>query len=654
MNTVNNIIPEKDALFKLKIIPPIGAKLTKLEVKFEEPEGLDLFCCKIAVKSYTGYLSTEDISKDEAVKKLAPLFRYWIAEGQTVTLEGSGARDQFFVNSAACSQIGSTATALMVQRLLGADAADARAVDALDGEKLIRTEDEMKTFFQICRHTLPKNLQQWMRNEIGELESTASVTQKRQAISLMSKVASIDWSPKKLNLPPTAEVRKILDAELYGMEEAKQRVLELVAFIRRSEGVIPPQGLLLVGCPGVGKTHLLKVLATVLGLPFTELNFSTTEPESIKGSSRVYENARESALFRAFYAARSATVVLYVEEVDKAIQTSIHNNNPTETLLAILSHDGFFENMLEPTIPCAGVLSVCTANDPTVLTEQFRRRLLEVNVPGYSPDEKRAIWDSYIFPKQLASGRVSSFELQLTPDAKELIFSSYALSPGARDLNTIAQRLVGNYAVSVEEGRSHHLYTAEDLVALLGPARKAERRLPMLPGMAKAAYILNGNVRTALIEVSVRDGEGTFSTPGIFSVYQREYLRAAYEAFCAACLEDLSDINITVFSPDPVAEAQTNYLTAAAVCAMWSAVTGIPLNHQAIAFFGGVDVLGNLYSDISESVVPLLNALACHGVKTLYTPPGIDALLHGKLSDKCNIEIIETPSIETMLTLLRR
>ena len=358
---LNNETTFSDALFRLKLVPPTGLKFDKLTVKFEEP-GFDVFCCDIACKSYVGKLSTEDISTDVETQKLAPLFRSWISDNQTVELQGTSSEQYFYVRSAYTSKLSAATTALLVQRLLEADANAASSVDNLDGEKLIRTEAEVRAFYQICGHTLPPNLRRWMRDELNYIQTASSVIQKQQAICITSKVASIDWRTKILKVPSPAEVQAILDEELFGMEDVKMQILELVAYIRHSGGKIPPKGLILVGVPGAGKTHILRLLARILGMPFAELDFSTTEADSIKGSVRIYENARESSLFRAYYSARSSTVMLYIEEIDKAILTA-REGNPTEVLLSIFSHDGLFDNMLETKIPCTNVLSVCTAND---------------------------------------------------------------------------------------------------------------------------------------------------------------------------------------------------------------------------------------------------------------------------------------------------
>ena len=146
------------------------------------------------------------------------------------------------------------------------------------------------------------------------------------------------------------EARRILDEELYGMEQVKQRIIETVIQINRTH-TLPAYGILLVGPAGTGKSQIAYAVARILKLPWTTLDMSSiNDPEQLTGSSRVYANAKPGIIMEAFSMAGESNLVFIINELDKAASGK-GNGNPADVLLTLLDNLGFTDNYMECMIP---------------------------------------------------------------------------------------------------------------------------------------------------------------------------------------------------------------------------------------------------------------------------------------------------------------
>lgn len=638
-------------LFSLEVIPPTGIELpTEFEVKFENRFGL--YCCLLKSNAYSGYLRTAKVIEDETVGKLAPLFDYWVEE-EKVNLTGWYVQDRFYVKTASTSHLNAMQTEFFIHRLLSQGVSCSNIKLPCESLRPLKDVAGLNLFYRVLGHTLPEGLYNWFGDELENISRDMGHTQISQSIRVLSMVAAIDWSAKSGSvLTPSVEaVRAALDSELYGMDSVKEQLCEIVAIVNRSK-TIPKWGILLVGPPGIGKTRIANVFANSFGLPMFSIDFSSVrDEEGLSGTFRIYENSRSGCIINAMYNARTSRMLMLFNEIDKI--GSSHKTgagDPTTVLLSLLDRMGLWENFLETVVPTDNIFAIATANDISKLSKPLLDRFIVVSLPAYTPDEKRVIWEKISHPKMLALADVAPSEFTLTEQAKQLVFSEYAVEPGVRDLERISHRIIGHYCKSDAEHAPHRSYTDKDVRQLLGPSKVVQRSFMERPGQINTAYLHDGKAVHFLVEASVRKGNGKFQVLGIKSEQQQAYCEIAYEAFRSACPDDLSGVDVTVFSPHSLPDTSSNYIGCAVYAAIHSALCDASFDPACTMFLGGVDLFGNIYLDEND-IVPLLNTLPYRKVKTLFAPSGTSNLIHGTVDARCSINIVEAPDARLLMTL---
>ncbi len=648
-NEKMNMVMGTDVLFALEVIPPTGITLPGIiEAIFQH--NYDRYYCDLSERAYNGHLRTPAISKDETVKKLAPIFDFWIGE-KKITLTGKYVQNYFCVQSACSSNLDAAKTEMFIRRLLKYDNAEARNNALLRPSRPLRDYNELLAFYRVLGHTLPPDLYEWFGNELDTMRSSRSSTIRDHSIQASAMVAAIDWKTTEMNTPAIDTVRQELDAELYGMEAIKEQLCEVVSMVNRSK-TVPKWGLLLAGPPGVGKTAIAQVFAHAFGLPFARIDFSALQDaEGLTGSFRIYENARAGYIFNTLFYARSASVLLLCNEIDKITESRRSGiGNPSDVLLSLLDRTGYWDNYVEATVPTDGIFTIATANDLSKLSKPLLDRFIIVNIPAYTPEEKRVIWERFAHPKVLAAADVAPSEFVLTEQAKQLVISEYAVEPGARDLEKISQRIVGHYCKSEAEHSPHRRYSDKDIQTLLGPSKVVRRSFIERPGQISTAYLRDGKAEFFLIEASVRKGEGKFQVLGMTSEQQKAYCEVAYEAFRSTYTDDLSKVDITLFSPHPLPDMRENYIGCATFAAIYSALCEVSFDPSKTLFLGGVDLYSNIFWD-ENNIIPLLNALPYRQVKTLFAPNGTSKLIQGEVDARCSVNIVEASDARLLMTL---
>lgn len=522
----------------------------------------------------------------------------------------------------------------------------------------MHSEEEYETFIEICGSRLPA----WVLNAYQKNKRIAnrpgfmsSSEDKRHARRAQELLLNIDWLPHTVNIPTVEESRTILDKSFFGLDEVKTRVEEVVAQIRRT-GTLPKWGILLHGPAGTGKTSVAKAIAQMLKLGIIQMDMSSLgdDPDEISGSSRIYGNARAGMLLESMFSIRSSNAVLLANEIDKAAEGR-SGRCAADILLTILDKTGFYENFLEEVIPTDNLLCIGTCNDLSKISKPLRDRFLVIDIPGYSPAEKKVIFSDYVFPIAMEKANISSSQLRVDEDAIDLLVSEYAVEPGARDLEQYAERFVGDYCRHADDNMAHakRTYTVEDVKELFGPGRAVVRNFAINPGEVNAAFYHDGKAHFFLMEASVTPGSGKFEVLGPIGKIQEEYCKVAY--WCvrnttnvSAC--DLSKHDVTVFVPQPIPEGTDNHVGLACYAAICSKILNRNLAIKDICFVGGCDLNGSLYFD-ENNLTPLLRAMKNRGVSTLYAPIGTNRLVDAKVNCDCQVTVIEGIDATTLFSL---
>ena len=330
------------------------------------------------------------------------------------------------------------------------------------------TLPEIVNYMECCADTLPANIRQWARkNIITAGQEGGNKDEKRHAQRALSMMLQVRWRSSYFDPIDPDEARRILDEELYGLEKVKQRVIETIIQINRTH-TLPSYGLLLAGPAGTGKSQIAYAVARILKIPSAIFDMSTVrDPEALTGTPRIYTNARPGRIMEAFTLTGSSNIVFVINELDKADHEG-QSGNPADTLLTLLDNLGFTDNYMECQIPTQGVYPIATANDKDRISEPLITRFAVIDIPDYTPQEKRIIFRDYSLPKVLRHMGMSQEECRITPDAVDSIVDLYRERPGCRDLEQAAEHLAAHALFEIETGGARHVeYDAQKARALL-------------------------------------------------------------------------------------------------------------------------------------------------------------------------------------------
>ena len=342
----------------------------------------------------------------------------------------------------------------MIERLLASDAPSEEAVDeekeeAGDSMKLTSIQS-ISDFINCAGRTLPDNIRLWARRNLAVARShEVSQEERRHAQHALSIMMNIQWKSNYFEAIDPVEARRILDEELYGMESVKQRIIETIIQINRTH-TLPAYGLLLIGPAGTGKSQIAYAVARILKLPWTTLDMSSiNDPEQLTGSSRIYANSKPGIIMEAFSMAGESNLVFIINELDKAASGK-GNGNPADVLLTLLDNLGFTDNYMECMIPTSGVYPIATANDKNQISAPLMSRFAVIEIPDYTPEEKKIIFSQYALPKVLKRLGMNENECVLAGDALEAIMEIYAETSGIRDLEQAAEHLAAHALYQIE------------------------------------------------------------------------------------------------------------------------------------------------------------------------------------------------------------
>lgn len=360
----------------------------------------------------------------------------------------------------------------MIERLFASDAPSREQPTEEEeeaGDSMRLTSIQSITDFMNCAgRTLPDNIRLWARRNLAVAKSNeVSAEERRHAQHALSIMMNIQWKSNYFQAIDPEEARRILDEELYGMESVKQRIIETIIQINRTH-TLPAYGLLLIGPAGTGKSQIAYAVARILKMPWTTLDMSSiNDPEQLTGSSRIYANAKPGIIMEAFSMAGESNLVFIINELDKAASGK-GNGNPADVLLTLLDNLGFTDNYIECMIPTVGVYPIATANDKSQISAPLMSRFAVIEIPDYTPEEKKVIFSKYALPKVLKRIGMKEQECVLTDDGLEAVIDLHRNTSGIRDLEQAAEHIAANALYQIEVDRvTSVVFDGEKVKALL-------------------------------------------------------------------------------------------------------------------------------------------------------------------------------------------
>ena len=342
----------------------------------------------------------------------------------------------------------------MIERLFASSA----PADEIEDEELDEDGDSMKltslqsiTDFMTCAgKTLPDNIRLWARRNLAVARShEVTPEERRHAQRALSIMMNVQWKNNYFESIDPVAARKILDEELYGMERVKQRIIETIIQINRTH-TLPAYGLLLIGPAGTGKSQIAYAVARILNLPWTTLDMSSiNDPEQLTGSSRIYSNAKPGIIMDAFSMAGTSNLVFIINELDKAASGK-GNGNPADVLLTLLDNLGFTDNYMECMVPTVGVYPIATANEKDQISAPLMSRFAVIEIPDYTPDEKKIIFSKFALPKVLKRMGLDESECVITNEGLDAVIEKFSNTSGIRDLEQAAEHMAANALYQIE------------------------------------------------------------------------------------------------------------------------------------------------------------------------------------------------------------
>lgn len=344
-------------------------------------------------------------------------------------------------------------------------------------------------------------------------------------------MVSLPWSVKSEDNLDLKRAERILNEDHYGLEKAKERILEYLAVCKLTRKMKGPI-LCFVGPPGVGKTSLGKSIARAIGRKFVRMSLGGVRDEAeIRGHRRTYIGSLPGRILQSMRKAKSKNPVFLLDEVDKI--GADFRGDPAAALLEVLDPEQnttFNDHYLEVDFDLSDVLFITTANTLFTIPPSLQDRMEILRFSGYTQEEKIHIAQKFLIPKQMKEHGLKPATLTLTHEALEGIIHRYTQEAGVRNLEReIANicRKVARQVVS-RKARKHVRVTSKSLHRLLGVQKYSDNGAePNRVGVATGLAWTESGGDTMNIEVSLMPGKGKLTLTGKLGEVMQESAQAA-------------------------------------------------------------------------------------------------------------------------------
>ena len=384
----------------------------------------------------------------------------------------------------------------------------------------------------ITKAGMPPDIEEHARKELKRLERMNEASgEYSMARTYLDTLLALPWSKLDEENIDIARARGILDADHYGLEKIKKRIVEYLA-VRK----LNPQGrspiLCFVGPPGVGKTSLGQSIARSLGLKFQRASLGGVHDEAeIRGHRRTYIGSLPGNILQSIKKAGTRNPVLMLDEIDK-LGSGIQGD-PASALLEVLDpeqNSTFRDNYLGVPFDLSKVLFIATANQLDTIPGPLRDRMEIIELTGYTEEEKVEIARRYLVRRQLEANGLKAEQASVSDEALRQIARDYTREAGCRNLERQIGAVLRNVAVRIAEGQAQAVRVeAGDVAAILG-APKFENEVAMrvsVPGVATGLAWTPVGGDILFIEATRIPGSGRLILTGQLGEVMKESAQAA-------------------------------------------------------------------------------------------------------------------------------
>ena len=480
---------------------------------------------------------------------------------------------------------------------------------------------------KIAKTKLSKEARTKADSELKKLRQMSPMSAESTVVrNYLDWMTAIPWNSRSKVKSDLAKAEEVLDADHYGLEKVKERIVEYLAVQKRMNKLKGPI-LCLVGPPGVGKTSLGKSIASATGREFVRVSLGGVRDEAeIRGHRRTYIGSMPGKIIQSMKKAKKSNPLFLLDEIDKMGQD--FRGDPASALLEVLDPEQngtFQDHYLEVDYDLSDVMFITTANSLN-MPQPLLDRMEIIRIPGYTEDEKVEIARRHLIPKLMKNHGLKDTEWTLSDDGLMTLIRRYTREAGVRNLERELAQLARKAVRKLETGEEKTVtVTAENLQDFAGVPKfrygeiDGEDQVGIVTGLAWTS--VGGDILT--IEAVKMPGKGRMTPTGNLKDVMKESVSAASSYVRSRSAEfgieppvfEKTDIHIHV--PEGATPKDGPSAGVAMATAIVSVLTGVPI-HKDIAMTGEISLRGRVLAigGLKEKLLAALRA----GTKTVLIP----------------------------------